>query len=299
MNKMKILLTGSTGLVGSMIKLKMKDSCELYIVGREESSHVNNEKRHFKIDIRDDFEFNQLVRQILPDVIIHCAAQIPSALHPDSMELARTNEEIDASVFKAISESACKLIYMSSTIVYGLPNFELDIDETFPVIDHSYYAAQKIDAEKHILKNFKNGLILRLNAPYGLNMRTDTVMTSFIKLALNNDAILLHGSGNRMQDFTNTRDIAGLIHKFIIHQNTNYGVFNLSSGIPISMKELANKIVQLTGSSSSVLNSGLLDEQENYKASYSTKKAKQLLKWDPEISLEMGLIELINNIRLN
>jgi UDP-glucose 4-epimerase len=296
---MKVLLTGSTGLVGSMILLKMQDSDELYTVGRDKTSKIKNEKRYFKIDIRDSSEFNQVIKQILPDVIIHCAAQIPSASYPDSKELGNINEQIDASVFKAVSQTSCKLIYMSSTIVYGLPNFVLDIDETFPVMDSSYYAAQKIDAERYILQNFDKGLILRLNAPYGLNMRIDTVMTRFIKLALRNEPILLHGSGDRMQDFTNTRDIAGLIHKLIINKCTQYGIFNLSAGMPISMKELATIIIKLTGSRSVVLNSGSLDEQEDYKASYSIDKAKQLLNWNPKISLEMGIRELMNNIVFN
>jgi nucleoside-diphosphate-sugar epimerase len=296
---MKVLLTGSTGLVGSMILLKMQDSNELYTVGRDKPVPFKNDKRYFKIDLRNSSEFNQVVKQILPDVIIHCAAQIPNASHPDSKELGNINEQIDASVFKEVSQTSCKLIYMSSTIVYGLPNFELNIDESFPVKDSSYYAAQKIDAEQYILQNFDNGLILRLNAPYGLNMRTDTVMTKFIKLAFRNEPILLHGSGNRMQDFTNTWDIAGLIHRLIVDRNTEHGIFNLSAGMPISMNELANQIIKLTGSSSEVLNSGLLDEQEDYKASYSIEKAKQLLNWNPEFSLEMGIRELVNNIFRN
>jgi nucleoside-diphosphate-sugar epimerase len=296
---MKVLLTGSTGLVGSMILLKIQDSVELFTVGRDIPANTKNDKRYFKIDIRDSSEFNQAVKQILPEVLIHCAAQIPSASYPDSKELGNINEQIDAAVFKAVSQTSCKLIYMSSTIVYGLRNFALKIDETFPVLDSSYYAAKKIDAEQYILQNFDKGLILRLNAPYGLNMRTDTVMTKFIKLALRNEPILLHGSGNRMQDFTSTRDIAGLIHKLIVDRNIEHGVFNLSAGMPISMKELANQIIQLTGSSSVVFNSGLLDEQEDYKASYSIDKAKQLLNWNPEISLKMGIRELINNIVFN
>ncbi len=292
-------MTGSTGLVGSMILLKMQDSEELYTAGRYRPSNITNDKHFFKIDLRDSFGFNQLVKQILPDVIIHCAAQIPSALHPDSIELANINEQIDASVFQAASQTACKIIYMSSTIVYGLPNFVLNIDEAYPVVNSSYYAAQKIDAEQYILQNFENGLILRLNAPYGLNMRNDTVMTRFIKYALGNEPILLHGSGNRMQDFTSSRDIACLIHELIIGQNWQHGVFNLSAGMPITMKELATKIVRITGSNGAVLNSGILDEQENYKASYSMEKAKKILNWNPEISLEVGLQELMNNILKN
>jgi nucleoside-diphosphate-sugar epimerase len=48
-----------------------------------------------------------------------------------------------------------------------------------------------------------------------------------------------------------------------------------------------------------VLNSGSIDNQEDYKASYSIDKAKQLLNWNPKISLEMGIRELMNNIVFN
>lgn len=299
MNKIKVLLTGSTGLVGSMIQLIMQGSVDLYSVGRDKPSNIDNGKRYFNIDLCDTFELNKFVKQILPDVIIHCAAQIPSPSHADSIELAKLNERIDSSVFQAVSQTKCKLIYMSSTIVYGLPSFILNIDETFPVTNCSYYAAQKINAEQYIVDNFEDGLILRLNAPYGLNMRNDTVLTKFIKLALRNEPILLHGSGNRMQDFTSTKDIAGLIYKLIIDCNIEYGIFNLSAGMPISMKELATKIIKVTGSSSVVMNSGSLDEQEDYLASYSIDRAKKLLNWNPEISLEIGIRELMNNILLN
>jgi nucleoside-diphosphate-sugar epimerase len=299
MNKIKVLLTGSTGLVGSMILHKLQDSVDLYTVGRQFNVNSKNEKQHFKIDLRDKKIFNHIVQQLMPDVIIHSAAQIPNISNPDSIEIFKTNNQIDTTVFYAIAHWPCRLIYTSGTNVYGFPKFQIDIDEDFPVLANSYYAAQKIEAEQHILQNFSKGLILRINAPYGINMRIDTVLTKFIKLALRNESILLHGSGNRMQDFTNTRDIAEMINELILNQNTHHGIFNLSAGMPISMKELANRIIKLTGSNSMVLNSGSIDNQEDYKASYSIDKAKQLLNWNPKISLEMGIRELMNNIVFN
>lgn len=295
MNNLKVLLTGNTGLVGSMIQLKLKESCELYTLGRGESNNFYDDKRFFKIDLRNNSKLNKLIKKISPDIIIHCAAQTPGDIYPDSKKLAINNEQIDTSLFKSISKTSCKLIYMSSTIVYGLPKFEYNVDESFPVMNYSYYASQKINAEKYILKNFKNFLILRLNAPYGLNMRNDTVMTKFINQSINNKPILLHGSGNRMQDFTNSKDIAELIYNLLKDQNRNKGVFNISNGMPISMKDLAYTIKKITGSNSEVLYSGLLDEQEDYKASYSTNMAKNLLNWKPQISLESGILELISN----
>lgn len=296
---MKVLLTGSTGLVGSMIQIKLQDSVELYAVGRDGLTDMENQRRFFKLDLRDGNRFKQLLTQLQPDVVVHCAAQIPSKLYPDSAELAAINARIDESVFSGVSERPCKLLYISSTFVYGHPNFELNIDETFPVNESSYYASQKIKSERFITQNFENGLILRLNAPYGLNMRNDTVMTMFIKLALRDEPILLHGSGNRMQDFTNTRDIAELISNLITSEKRQYGIFNISAGMPITMVELANKIIRISGSKSKIINSGRLDEQENYKASYSIDKAKRLLNWKPKITIEDGIKDLILNSQLN
>jgi UDP-glucose 4-epimerase len=299
MFRKKVLLTGATGLVGSTIGKTLKNFVDLKQIVRIDNTSSTNTNDYVQIDLMNKVDINSFVRKLKPDYVIHCAAQIPSNINPDSPELAALNSKIDENIFSAIDEMQCQFIYMSSTSVYGFPNCKWDIDEGFPVNPQSFYSIQKIKAENQIIDNIENGLIFRLNAPYGLNMRVDTVMNLFIKKALNNLDILIHGSGSRMQDFTNSRDIADFIYDLIYCNDLYKGIYNISSGQPISMAELAKKILSICKSNSLITYSDFIDNQEFYKASFSISKAKLDLNWNPRISIENGIREIILNCNNN
>jgi nucleoside-diphosphate-sugar epimerase len=298
MLKKKVLLTGSTGLVGSMIRKRLMGAVELFEICRS-SQTFSDTGQVIESSLEDFVRVQDIFRKVRPDIVIHCAAQIPTSKNPDSADLANINAKVDDAVISAIEWIGGSLIYMSSTIVYGNPEFTFDIDENFPVKADTYYAAQKIQAEQRIMDNLSNALVLRLNAPYGINMRVDTVLSLFLKKALVNDPIRFHGTGQRMQDFTNTKDIAELLFSIINSGGVRSGVYNISAGQPISMLDLAKKIIEMTKSQSKIAESGILDEQENVKASFSIEKAQRLLNWNPRVALEVGIQELMLNLREN
>lgn len=292
---MNVFLTGSTGLVGSAIRKKLFRCSNLYELRRVSDLDLSiPNKRILNVDLEDKEEVKQLVLKYNPEVIVHCAAIIPSNLNPDSPDLANKNAKIDDSIISATEHIGCRLIYMSSTIVYGNPDFELNINEDHSLNKNSAYAAQKIDAENRILTKINNGIILRLNAPYGLNMRVQTVISLFTKLALNNEPIEIYGGGSRMQDFTNTLDIAGLVKTLVVNKSKVHGVFNISAGEPISMENLAKKIVQIANSRSEIKRAYQHDAQENFKASFSIERAKKELNWNPKVKIEKGIKQLIS-----
>ena len=96
-----------------------------------------------------------------------------------------------------------------------------------------------------------------------------------------------------MQDFTNVKDITNLIYSKLINRSYTKGIFNISSGKPISMINLAKLIVQTAESNSEIRASGLIDLEEEYKADYSVEKAKIQLGWEPKITLKNGISDLI------
>ena len=297
MGKARIILTGSTGLIGSSIRLKIKDLFSLIEINSSGIKYPFNSKTDSIIKLENSSKFSKYLDEVKPEFIIHCASKIPSKFNSDSPELAEYNNKIDDSIFNAILNTNCKLIYISSTIVYGYPNSELNINENDPNKSESFYGNQKITSENYILSKIPNSLILRINAPYGNNMRSDTVITKFIKKALLDDPIYIFGSGNRMQDFTNSKDIADCIIEIIKTRKNISGVFNLSYGEPISMLNLAKKIIYFSKSKSQIIFSNEKDSQENHKASYSICRAKEDLNWSPKISIDEGILELIKHLK--
>lgn len=293
----KILVTGGSGLLGRSIIKTIKQSFDVYSIDKINPSYIKfSNVKYFETDLTNK-ESLTIIKKINPEILIHCAAVIPEATTYNKEKIRDMNNIIDGNVISAASELSCYLIYTSSTIVYGYTNSHFNISELEPLIALSPYAKQKIETENLLANKIDRFLILRINAPYGKYIFHKTVLSIFVQLALQGKTLQYHGSGNRMQDFTNVDDIANLLYSLLSGNEYRDGIFNISYGNPICMRDLAQLIVNLVGSESRIEPSGLDDKQENYKASYSIEKAKNILGWNPKISLEMGILELINNLR--
>ena len=156
------------------------------------------------------------------------------------------------------------------------------------------YSKSKFETESKLEKLEKiKSFILRVNAPYSYKIITKTVLKIFIENAFQNKPIIYSGNGNREQDFTHVDDIAAAV--LLCSSNVaNSGVYNISSGTPISMKNLANLIKSvLPNCTSTITNSGKADNQENYRAKINISKAKIELNWSPKITLDQGIKEWI------
>lgn len=299
-SNVNIVVTGATGLVGNSIvnKLKNRKGITVFpIIRKSTRYHYENSVKPIFIDILET-DFESKLYHVCPDVIIHCAAQIPTKTFPDSSKIYDVNSAIDDKIIRIVKELNSQLVYMSSTIVYGLPDNVYSIKEDYKLSFKTFYATQKIHSENKILQKLETGVILRLNAPYGNNMNNSTVLSSFINSALNDGILQYHGRGGRMQDFTHVEDIASLIYEMVHANNFKKGVYNIASGSPTSMKELAFLVVKIVNSSSKIQPSGLIDEQENYKASYNIDKVKLAFNWNPQVKLDVG-IEMMAKIKKN
>ncbi|MEQ9285446.1 MAG: NAD(P)-dependent oxidoreductase [Cyclobacteriaceae bacterium] len=286
----RILITGASGLIGSAIVDVLSKNFQVFAVARNDMWIDKNESRSLEfvnVDLSDRSCIDQIL-QIRPDIIIHCAASVPSIEKGDREQTFIENEQIDQNVFKCVGLLNCQLVYMSGTIVYGYLDNQKEINESQQLCPTSWYAKQKVEAEKIIKEQLNHGLILRINAPYGMGMK-ETVLMKFLKQAVRGDTILIHGSGSRCQDFTNTMDIAQFLNNMISKGCIPSGAYNISNGQPISMKSLAEKIVKITGQGSAIHTSGLSDNQEGYLASYSIEKARRELDWNPKIGLDEGI----------
>ena len=190
-----------------------------------------------------------------------------------------------------------RIVYISGTSLYGQNSSRLMYETDHLSLSGNAYLTQKSLSEKLFLSEHKDVIILRVSAPYHYSMTANTVLKIFIEKALSNQDIFFHGSGNRMQDFTHTTDIAHAVLNSISNSGAN-GIYNISSGDPISMKELAILVVDTVPEcTSNVLASGQPDLQENYKALFDITKAEKELHWKPNISIKEGVEEWIEKCK--
>ncbi|MFA6363345.1 SDR family oxidoreductase [Methanoregula sp.] len=303
---MKYLVTGGAGFIGSHIIERLLhqqhdviclDNFDPYydpkIKERNISSFPGNER--FTL-IHGDILDKKLLHELLidVDVIFHEAAQ---AGVPISTENPLKSHEVNATGTLNLLESAVKanikrFIYASSSSVYGTVKY-LPFDEDHPTYPVSPYGVSKLMAE-HYCRVFSElyglpSVALRYFTVYGPRMRPDLAINIFTRQALKNEPLTIFGTGDKTRDFTYIDDI---INANLISLVKGNGVYNIGGGHRVSIQELAEKIIEITGSSSIIQykESKKGDAEHTYA---NTTKAQRELGWKPKTSLEQGLTRYI------
>ena len=237
-----------------------------------------------RLDLRTEAA-RELLLEVSPEVVVHCAAVLPSQHEGQgAVEAARANRAMDRRVIEYCAAARCRLVFLSSMSVYGLQNADLMGEETKldPV---GPYAAGKAESEEDVRK-LDSAAILRVSSPFGRGQR-ENVLSLFVANAMRGEPLRYYGSGSRCQDFVAARDVGRAIVAAAAARVS--GTFNIASGEPIAMKELAELVVRELGSKSSVEAAGRDDPQEGFGAAYAISKAEAELGWRPEVPLAEGI----------
>jgi UDP-glucose 4-epimerase len=190
------------------------------------------------------------------------------------------------------------LFYSSSSEVYGetvkLPQNE----ETTPLNSTLPYAVVKNIGEAYLKSYYQEfGLeytIFRFFNTYGIKQSADFVVSKFIKAALNNLDITIYGNGDQIRTFCYIDDnIDACLNAFYQKKFVN-DVVNIGSGVEIKIRDLAQMIVSLIDTKSSIVNLPPLKVGDMTRRQPDVTKMKTLL--DRElVPLEKGLKKIIDN----
>jgi len=140
--------------------------------------------------------------------------------------------------------------------------------------------------------------IVRIFNTYGPRMRAKDgrVMPSFISQALRNEPLTVFGEGQQTRSFCYYQDlIEGFIR--LVHSGEHYPV-NIGNPNEITILELAQTIIRLTGSSSPIIYKPLPQDDPRLRRP-DTSRAQRILGWEAKISLEEGLRKTIENFKEN
>lgn len=272
----KYLITGGEGFIGSKIV--------------QEISGTSYDLKSGSNILDKDLLKNKAQNMV---GIFHCAAKISvpeSLLLPD--EYYKTNVEGTQSVVEVAESLKCKIVFSTSAAVYG--DTDNTVDEKSSLNPKSPYAQNKLDGENILRNSPIPHVALRYFNVYGPGQSPQYagVITYFITNALNGTDLTIYGDGNQVRDFVFVSDIVRANIKAMEYNGVSFEIFNIGSGIETSIKELAEKIIQLTNSSSKIVyKSPRLGDILYSRADVS--KAEHILGWKAEVSLEDGLRKTI------
>ncbi|MEM1573824.1 MAG: NAD-dependent epimerase/dehydratase family protein [Candidatus Methanomethylicaceae archaeon] len=299
---MKVLITGGVGFIGSNIAIHLKNQGYDVIVfdNLKRAKLSTLEKINlYKIPIIiGDVLNTKKLRKALTDVdiVIHAAAYISVEESVKKPTLYFKNNVVGTvNVANICLNKNIKLIYISSAAVYGNP-INLPINENHPTNPISPYGLSKLMGEEVIKFYGKYGLkyvILRLFNVYGLGQSNtySGVINCFIQRLKEGKPPIIYGDGLQTRDFIHVNDVAEAI-KLSIEKEIENEIINIATGKPITIRELAKLIINYSNKNLKPI--FVKPRSSDIKHSYADiSKANKLLNFNPRISLEQGLKELL------
>jgi UDP-glucose 4-epimerase len=297
---MKIVITGSSGLVGSFVTQHFATLGHA-ITTLDISPTTFLDIPHIQGDI-SKLNLEEIFDEIMPDVVIHLAAQVSvtdSLLNP--IQDAQTNILGTIALAQASSKFGVKkfLFANSGGAIYD-SNFPPPYSETSPLKPISPYGISKLTGELYLNLFFANSetifISLRLANVYGYSRHqsklSEGIISRWLLASINGERLEIRNWKSK-RDFVHATDVAKAF-ELSLNSDTSAS-YNIGSGRPISLKELFELIQNIT---SKRLNVKQMPEikGEILESSLAVENAKNVLKWAPKLSLTEGLVHTLEEL---
>jgi len=304
----KVLVTGGLGFIGSNLAIRLVEfGADVLLVDSlipEYGGHLFNiqqvrEKVRVNIsDVRDEHSMRYLVQG--KDFLFNLAGQTS---HLDSMTDPTTDLEINARAQLSILECCrkynpgLKIVFASTRQIYGKPEY-LPVNESHPLRPVDVNGINKMAGEcYHLLYHTVYGIwscVLRLTNTYGPRMRVKDARQTFVGIwirQLMENKPFEVWDGTQLRDFTYVDDAVDALLMAAGSDRVGGHVFNLGGDCVISLKDLADLLIEIHGGGEYVLRSFPSNRKQidigNYYADFS--RIRDALNWRPTISLREGL----------
>lgn len=311
---MRVLITGGTGFIGShLADAYVERGDEVFVLDDLSTGSIDNinhlksnPRFHYTIDsVHNQSVVAELVDQC--DVVFHLAAAVGVKLIVESpVRTIETNVHGTEVVLAQANKKKKKVLIASTSEVYGLSN-EVPFHEDGNLVlgattrgRWSYACSKAIDEflalaywrEKKlpsIVVRLFNTVGPRQSAQYGM------VVPNFVKQALSGRPITVYGDGYQTRCFGYVGDVVGALVNLMEHPDAVGQVFNIGSDEEVTILELAERVKQLTNSSSEIV---FLPYTEAYEEGFedmprrvpSIAKIHDLIGFSPRMTLD-GILE--------
>ena len=303
-----ILVTGGAGFIGSHLVDKLLENnnqirvLDILLNGNKLSKNSKKCIEFINGDVRDKNTMNKVLKNI--DYVFHMAAYLgvdDVAINPiETMEVESIGTQ---NLIKcSLKHDVEKIIYISTSGVYGKVEFENAVNEDFLVSPSSSYAIAKRFNEiylKSISSKYDiDTFSLRYFNVYGPRQDQRMVIPRFFYQAMRNEPITVYGDGNQTRDFTYIDDTV-LATLRVADKCKKNEIFNVARGIDTSIYDLAKLIIDITNSKSEIKNFKapfLRFDFDVEKRCGDSSKLKKLTDFSPSTDLIQGLKLIYSNL---
>ena len=303
----KILITGGAGNIGSALVERLLEEPDTHITvvdnlstGAREKLPKNNDRFNFiKADsnCRNDMAEIMLANHF--DYVFHYAAVVGVKRTQDNpVKVLEDIQGIRNMLMLSKNLGVKRFFFSSSSEVYGEPVVIPQNEQTTPLNSRVPYAVVKNVGESYC-RSFQQefGLdytIFRFFNTYGPNQTTDFVIAKFIASALKNQDITIYGDGTQTRTFCYVKDNVDTCVKALNENKILNDVINIGGSKIISIKQLAEMIIDITNSKSKIVYLPPLKDGDMTRRQPDNSKMIELLGREL-IELEEGIKLMINS----
>ena len=301
----RILITGGAGFIGSHLCERLLNegneviSVDNYFTGAKSNIVHLLDNPYFEL-IRHDvtmpffIEVDEIYNMACPASPIH--------YQYNAIKTIKTSVMGAINILGLAKRIKAKILQASTSEVYGDPKIHPQ-PETYwgnvnPIGPRSCYDEGKRCAESLFVNYHEQNnvriKIARIFNTYGPRMHPNDgrVVSNFIVQALKGKDITIYGDGSQTRSFQYVDDLVNGVIKLMETPDSITWPINIGNPDEFSIKELADKVIEITGSKSKITFEPLpADDPTQRKPDIS--KAKEILKWEPKIKLEEGLVKTI------
>ena len=303
----QVLITGGNGFIGRAVKRFLRNkypdwtirSLDLTALGADVDA---DGIEHHAGTILDLDDVSRAMRGC--DTVVHLAAQL-GVQRTEAAPLRCLNVNIHGTINileGCVKERVKRIVFSSSSEVYG-DTADRAISETAFVSPRSVYATSKLAGEYYVQAYLNRyGLeytILRFFNVYGPGQITEFVIPRFVDAVSRGEPPVVYGTGEQVRAFCHVNDAAQGVASALVSPRAANEVFNIGNHRePICMKDLAAKVVELSGNGVAprfvpMTESDRMPGREIFRRLPDIGKAAQTLHYEPAVSLTEGLRELL------
>ena len=305
----KILVTGGAGNVASALIARLAQDADNTIVIADNlltgsMSKVPKDRSNvifIKCDVNDYNDISPLFFAYNFEYVFHFAAVVGVQRTLENPLMVLNDIRGIENVLSLSKNTGVRRVYYSSSSeVYGEP-FEIPQNElTTPLNSRLPYAIVKNVGEAFLKTYYQefglNYLIFRFFNTYGPNQSEDFVVPRFIRQALNNEDITIYGDGSQTRTFCYVDDnVEACVNAHYTGAVEN-DTINIGSDVECSIRSLAEKVIDICGSSSNIIHLPPLPEGDMTRRQPDITKMKGLLDHDL-VPLEEGIQRLVEYYR--
>ena len=301
----RILVTGGAGFLGSHLCKRLLENgndvlcIDNFFTGTKDNIKELLDNPHFEL-MRHDVTFPLFV-EVDEIYNLACPAS-PIHYQHDPVQTTKTSVHGAINMLGLAKRLRAKILQASTSEIYGDPTQHPQTESYWgnvnPIGTRSCYDEGKRCAETLFFDYYRQHnlriKVARIFNTYGPNMHPNDgrVVSNFIIQALQNQPITIYGDGSQTRSFCYVDDLIEAFVRFMDTPDDVIGPINTGNPNEFTIKQLAEKVIELTGSKSK-LDHQPLPADDPVQRQPDITLAKEVLSWEPKIQLEAGLRKTI------